>query len=280
MQNQMSNIFFAQATSGQASEGQQWLFVVLVFLAIVGFFFLFRWWFSKDSAKQKAKIDAAAAAGTGVIFTDGSFGSVRTDVLIDANRGGENAGNSTGEEVIKGLSTCTYENVTPEGCRVFRSTPRLEPELAAAIDRGINTCLRLAKQSGTINIRGEKQPRAPIQHDLEPSDFEVVIVPHGRTHNSDNVYTPDFLVPANQYRNHPDYDPDNDGYIHAAEMILNFKKRRFAIAEPVMSHPQALTVIEDVSRYGTDHIVIDEAAPDYAGQVHDHSKGGGHPIIE
>jgi hypothetical protein len=148
---------------------------------------------------------------------------------------------------------------TSQGARVFaRTTPR--PEVLRAIDSGFAELFRIARQHGYTRR-------------LNYSDYTIFIGRADRVKDSQGSYSPDVAVPAGQYAGS---GYDQGGYIYAAGMMLTVNPSAFLIAE----HDRDLQRISNVVRYEGEHIVLYYNDRALYQRTADHSKGGGHPILQ
>src|SRR5262245_33599249 len=153
----------------------------------------------------------------------------------------------------------SLETSTPNGVTVVAvSTPRRE--VLDAIDRGFAELFAVARRHGYRNR-------------LNYSDYTVFVARPDRTKDSSGQYSPDIAVAAGQYAGS---GYDQGGYIYAAGMVMAYNPSAFIIAE----HERDFSRIANVVRYEGEHIVLyynDRALYD---RTADHSKGGGHPILQ
>jgi hypothetical protein len=148
---------------------------------------------------------------------------------------------------------------TPLGVTVFaRTMPRVE--LLNAIDRGFAELFAVAQRHGY---------RAHLRFD----DYTVFIGRADRTQDSRGQYSPDIAVPAQQYAGS---DYDQGGFIYAAGMVLAFNPCAFVIAE----HDRDLSRVSNVVRYEGEHLILYYNDRALYERTADHSRGGGHPILQ
>lgn len=148
---------------------------------------------------------------------------------------------------------------TPRGVLVFaRREPRADT--LRAIDEGLTELFSIARRHGY---------RARLNH----SDYTMFIARADRTRDSTNAYSPDIAVPAAQYAG--SYY-DQGGFIYAAGMIVAFQPCAFVIAE----HEQDLWRVSNVVRYEGEHLILYHNDRALYERTADHSKGGGHPILQ
>jgi len=148
---------------------------------------------------------------------------------------------------------------TPRGVTVVaRATPGTE--VLDAIDRGLTELFAVARRHGYRNH-------------LSFSDYTVFIARPDRTTDSARHYSPDIAVGAGQYAGS---DYDQGGYIFAAGMVLAFNPSAFIIAE----HDRDWQRISNVVRYEGEHLVLYYNDRPLYERTADHSRGGGHPILQ
>jgi hypothetical protein len=148
---------------------------------------------------------------------------------------------------------------TPGGVNVFaRTIPRRD--VLEAIDRGFAELFAVARRHGYRNR-------------LSFDDYTVFIGRADRTKDSRGQYSPDIAVPAQQYAG--SYY-DQGGFIYAAGMVLAFNPSAFVIAE----HGRDLWRISNVVRYEGEHIILYYNDRALYEKTADHSRGGGHPILQ
>jgi hypothetical protein len=153
----------------------------------------------------------------------------------------------------------TVVTTTPLGVTVFaRTTPRVD--LLNAIDRGFADLFAVARRHGYRNR-------------LRFDDYTVFIGRADRTKDSSGQYSPDIAVPAQQYAGS---DYDQGGFIYAAGMVLAFNPCAFVIAE----HDRDLGRVSNVVRYEGEHIILYYNDRALYERTADHSRGGGHPILQ
>jgi hypothetical protein len=148
---------------------------------------------------------------------------------------------------------------TPRGVTVLaRTTPRAD--VLSAIDQGFTELFAVAQRHGYRNR-------------LNFSDYTVFIARPDRTKDSRGQYSPDIALPAQQYAG--SYY-DQGGFIYAAGMVLAFNPSAFVVAE----HDRDLWRISNVVRYEGEHIVLYYNDRALYEKTADHSRGGGHPILQ
>jgi len=153
----------------------------------------------------------------------------------------------------------TVVTTTPLGVTVFaRTTPRVD--LLNTIDRGFADLFAVAQRHGYRNR-------------LRFSDYTVFIGRADRTKDSSGQYSPDIAVPAQQYAGS---EYDQGGFIYAAGMVLAFNPGAFVIAE----HDRDLGRVSNVVRYEGEHLILYYNDRALYERTADHSRGGGHPILQ
>jgi len=133
-------------------------------------------------------------------------------------------------------------------------------EVLDAIDRGFADLFAVARRHGYRNR-------------LNFSDYTVFVARPDRTKDSAGQYSPDIAVAAGQYAGS---DYDQGGYIYAAGMVMAYNPSAFIIAE----HDRDWQRISNVVRYEGEHLVLYYNDRALYEKTADHSKGGGHPILQ
>ncbi len=148
---------------------------------------------------------------------------------------------------------------TPKGANVYAVT-RPSATVVNAIDKGLTDLFAVAKKN-----RYYKK--------LNYSDYSVFIGKPDRTKDSQGQYSPDIAVPSNQYAGSI---YDQGGFIYAAGMVISNDPCAFVIAE----HTRDFDRISNVVRYEGEHLVLYHNDRQRYAATADHSKGGGHPILQ
>jgi len=152
----------------------------------------------------------------------------------------------------------TVATSTPRGVTVLAvNTP--SKEVLAAIDQGFTDLFAVAQKHGYRNR-------------LSFNNYIVFIAKADRTKDSTGQYSPDLAVPAGQYAG--GYY-DQGGFIYAAGMVLAYNPSAFIFAE----HQRDFARISNVVRYEGEHIVLYYNDRPLHEKTADHSRGGGHPIL-
>ena len=148
---------------------------------------------------------------------------------------------------------------TPRGANIYAVT---QPNAAmlAAIDQGLTGLFAVSRKNR-------------YSRRLNYSDYTVFVAKADREKNADGGYSPDIAVGAAQYAG---TDYDQGGYIFAAGMVISNDPASFVIAE----HKRDLKRVSDIVRYEGEHLVLYHNDRRRYSQTADHSKGGGHPILQ
>ena len=153
----------------------------------------------------------------------------------------------------------TYFSQTTNGARVY-SQNQPSRKMLNAIDDGLTDLFAVARKN-------------KYRNNLNYSDYTVFIAGADRTKDADNRYSPDIAISAAQYAGSV---YDKGGYIYAAGMVLAFNPCAFIIAE----HTKDFQRVSNVVRYEGEHLVLYHNDRRLYAQTADHSKGGGHPILQ
>lgn len=148
----------------------------------------------------------------------------------------------------------SYSARTQRGARVYSVSRPSSGELNA-IDHGLNDLFAVARKNG-------------YRRHLNYSDYTIYIA-------RDDVHgdTPGIAVGAAQYRGSV---YDRGGYIYAAGMVIDFPSSSFIVAEPKGNFDS----ISNIVRYEGEHIVLFYNDRQRFEETKDHSRGGGHPILQ
>jgi len=152
-----------------------------------------------------------------------------------------------------------FETTTPRGARVV-AVRRPNVETLRAIDRGLADLFAVARRRGY---------RAALNF----ADYTIFVARADRQRDSAGAYSPDIAVGAAQYRGSV---YDKGGYVFAAGMVLSMDQPAFVIAE----HERDFQRVSNVARYEGEHIVLYHNDRRLYSQTADHSRGGGHPILQ
>jgi hypothetical protein len=148
---------------------------------------------------------------------------------------------------------------TERGVNVFART-RPRAEVLRAIDAGLTELFNVASHHGYRNR-------------LNHSAYTIFIARADRTKDSSGTYSPDIAIGAAQYAGSV---YDQGGYVYAAGMVMAYNPCAFIIAE----HDRDLQRISNVVRYEGEHLVLYHNDRALHARTADHSKGGGHPILQ
>lgn len=148
---------------------------------------------------------------------------------------------------------------TPNGVRVY-AVNHPSSKVLNAIDEGFAELFRIARK---FNYKNR----------LNYSDYTVFIARADRTKDSRKAYSPDIAVAANQYAGSV---YDQGGFVYAAGMVMAYNPCAFIIAE----HTRDFQRVSNVVRFEGEHLVLYHNDRRLYNQTADHSKGGGHPILQ
>jgi hypothetical protein len=148
---------------------------------------------------------------------------------------------------------------TQRGIRIYAVT-RPSAEMLRAIDQGFTELFDIARRHGY---------RARLSY----TDYTVYIARPDRSRDSRGAYSPDVAVSSGQYAGSV---YDQGGYIFVAGMVLELNHCIFVIAE----HDRDLRRVSDIVRYEGEHLVLYHNDRALYQQTADHSRGGGHPILQ
>ncbi len=148
---------------------------------------------------------------------------------------------------------------TPNGAKVY-AVSRPSAAVLRAIDTGLTDLFAIARTNG-------------YRKRLNYTDYAIYIAKADRTRDSQGQYSPDIAVGAAQYSGSV---YDQGGFVYAAGMVISTAKNAFVIAE----HTRQLDRISNVVRYEGEHLVLYHNDRRRFNATLDHSKGGGHPILQ
>ncbi len=183
-------------------------------------------------------------------------GSFLADVQVFAQTLGNQSVTSIAERESGDMFTVSAE--TRKGALVYAVNPP-SPAMFAAIDKGLDDLFAIARKH-KYNRR------------LKHSDYTIYIARSDRQKDSSGNYSPDIAISARQYSSSI---YDQGGFIYTAGMVIAFNPCAFIIAE----HTENLNRVSDVVRYEGEHLVLYHNDRKLYNQTADHSKGGGHPIL-
>jgi hypothetical protein len=148
---------------------------------------------------------------------------------------------------------------TPKGATVY-AVNQPSAAMLSAIDTGLTDLFAVARKNGYNRY-------------LNYANYTIFIAKPDRLKDSSGQYSPDIAVGAAQYAGSV---YDKGGYIYAAGMVISFNPGAFLIAE----HTRDLKRVSDVVRFEGEHIVLYHNDRRRFLATRDHSKGGGHPILQ
>jgi hypothetical protein len=148
---------------------------------------------------------------------------------------------------------------TPRGVTVIaRTAPRAD--MLNAIDQGFADLFEVAQRRG-------------YRSRMRFSDYTIFVARADRTKDSQGRYSPDIALPAQQYAG---TYYDQGGFIYAAGMVLAFNPCAFVIAE----HERDFSRVSNVVRFEGEHLILYYNDRALYRKTADHSRGGGHPILQ
>lgn len=148
---------------------------------------------------------------------------------------------------------------TPMGATVY-AVNQPNATMLSTIDAGLADLFAVARKNG-------------YRRNLNYSNYTIFIAKPDRLKDIDGRYSPDIAVGAAQYAGSI---YDKGGYIYAAGMVVSFAPGAFLIAE----HTKDLNRVRDIVRFEGEHIVLYYNDRRRFLATQDHSKGGGHPILQ
>lgn len=153
----------------------------------------------------------------------------------------------------------TVSAKTPKGALVY-AVNKPSADVLKAIDKGLTDLFAVSRKNG-------------YSRRLNYSDYTIYIGRADRTKDSAGQYSPDIAIGAAQYAGSV---YDQGGFIYAAGMVIANDPCSFVIAE----HTKDLERISNVVRYEGEHLVLYHNDRRRYAATADHSKGGGHPILQ
>lgn len=148
---------------------------------------------------------------------------------------------------------------TEKGARIY-SVSQPDSNMLKAIDDGLTELFAVARKN---NYRNR----------LTFSDYTIFIAKSDRTKDINKQYSPDIAISAAQYAGSV---YDQGGFIYAAGMVLAYNPCAFVIAE----HTKDFRRVSNVVRFEGEHLILYHNDRKLYEQTADHSKGGGHPILQ
>lgn len=153
----------------------------------------------------------------------------------------------------------TVTTRTPQGARIY-AVRQPNARMLAAIDQGLDDLFDAAARNG-------------YRRRLNHSDYVIFIARADRRTNSDGQYSPDIAVPTGQYAGSV---YDQGGFIYAAGMIIGYNPLAFVIAEHERDYQRAAEAVRNEG----EHLVLFHNDRRRYNETADHSRGGGHPILQ
>ena len=148
---------------------------------------------------------------------------------------------------------------TPRGAQVVSVSPP-RAEMLNAIDGGLSELFAVARRHGY---------RAGLNY----ANYTVFIARADRQRDSAGAYSPDVAIGAAQYAGSV---YDKGGYVYAAGIVSSFSPMSFIVAE----HDRDFGRVSNVVRYEGEHLVLYHNDQRRYRETADHSRGGGHPILQ
>ncbi len=155
--------------------------------------------------------------------------------------------------------TFRYAVETLHGAHVIAVT-RPQTDALRAIDNGLTDLFAVARKHG-------------YRSHLNYSDYTIFIAKPDRTRDSAGAYSPDVAYVAPTYVGSI---YDKGGYIYAAGMSFSFDPCALVVAE----HARDFQRMANVVRYEGEHLILYHNDRRLFNETADHSRGGGHPILQ
>ena len=153
----------------------------------------------------------------------------------------------------------TVAAVTPKGANIY-AVRQPSTAMMNAIDKGLTDLFAVARKNG-------------YSRRLNYADYSVFIANPDRQKDASGKYSPDIAIGAAQYAG---TEYDKGGYIYVAGMVIANNPMAFLIAE----HRSDLSRVSDIVRFEGEHLVLFHNDPRRYEATMDHSRGGGHPILQ
>lgn len=186
------------------------------------------------------------------------FASIFIALFAVASGFGQNAAVLAKAQLISG-DTFRFETHTQKGAAIYAASKPSNAVLKA-VDKGLTDLFAIARKNG-------------YSRKLNYSDYSIYIAKPDRLKNADGQYSPDIAVNAGQYAGSI---YDKGGYIYAAGMVIYNNPCAFLIGE----HSKNLERVSEIVRYEGEHLVIYHNDRQRYNATADHSRGGGHPILQ
>ena len=148
---------------------------------------------------------------------------------------------------------------TKKGAVVF-SVEKPKQEILNAIDKGLDDLFKVAKKYNY---------NAKTKH----IEYVIFIANADREKDSAGNYVPNFAIPVGSYAGSI---YDKGGYMYAAGMVLWAEPCAFMIAK----HTKKFENVSEVVRFEGEHLILYHNDRKRYNETADHSKGGGHPILQ
>ena len=148
---------------------------------------------------------------------------------------------------------------TPKGANIY-AVNKPSKAMLAAIDQGLTDLFVVARKNN-------------YSRKLNYSDYTIFVAKPDRLKDADGNYSPAFAIGAAQYAGSV---YDKGGYIYVAGMVLSNNPMAFIFVEK----DKDLQGVSDVVRYEGEHLVLYQNDRRRYAETADHSKGGGHPILQ
>lgn len=184
----------------------------------------------------------------GVVFSLAAFNGLAQAQNVRANA-----------ERISG-DTFSFSAKTPKGARVY-SYKKVTQVTLKAIDNGLDALFAIARKHNYFSH-------------LNYADYAVYIARADRQKNADGNYSPAIAIAPNQYAGSV---YDQGGFIYVAGMVIADNPSAFLIVD---YNEKNLNQTSDIVRYEGEHIILYFNDRRLFNQTADHSKGGGHPILQ
>jgi len=202
--------------------------------------------FGGDVMKKITYATLILAAAVGAVVFSGSGNAQNRRVLADA-------------EAVTG-DRFRFTARTPMGANVY-AVNRPTARVLRAIDTGLGELFAVAN-------------RHNYRRRLNYSDYSIYIAKPDRTKDSQGQYSSDFAVNAGGGYAGSVYD--QGGFVYAAGMVIANDPCSFIIAE----HTRDFGRVSNTVRYEGEHIVLFHNDRRKYAATADHSRGGGHPILQ
>lgn len=154
--------------------------------------------------------------------------------------------------------TFTVSSRTPKGAAVY-SSGRASKIVLNAVDKGLTDLFAVARKNG-------------YTRKLNYSDYSIYIARPDRTNNAQGQYSPGIAIPTGQYAGSM---YDKGGYMYVAGMVIYNNPCAFLIVDSRDS-----ASISDFVRFEGEHLVLYHNDRARYNATADHSRGGGHPILQ